>query len=114
MSLLALTPVSLAGGLSALNITSALASVGSNTGVTFANDGSVFLLVVNGATPSTATVKIATTIEGQPVTSPSAYTIAANTTYTIGRFDPAFSAGLGNTLEIDFATPTTVSVVLLK
>src|SRR5487761_640961 len=111
MANLALVPVNLPGGLAALNVTTNLVSLSANTGVTFANDGRAFLLLVNGAT---ATVKIGATVEGQAVASPTAYTIAASTTYVIGPFNADFApGGFGGTVEVDFGTPTTLQGVLL-
>ena len=114
MSNLALVPQPLPGGLAVLNVTSSLVSLSANTGVTFTNDGRSFLLLVNGATPATATVKIAATVEGQAVASPSAYAIAANATFVIGPFNSDFSAGFGGTVEVDLGTPTTLQGVLLR
>lgn|SRR5487761_1136398 len=114
MANLALVPVNLPGGLAALNVTTNLVSLSANTGVTFANDGRSFLLLVNGATAATATVKIGATVEGQAVASPTAYTIAASTTYVIGPFNADFApGGFGGTVEVDFGTPTTLQGVLL-
>jgi len=112
MSLLALTPNQLPGGGAVLNVTTGDTAVGSNTGCTFSNDGQVFLVVINGVTAGTATVKIASTIEGQGVTSISGLTIAASDTTIIGPFDEAFSNGFGGTAEVDFGTPTTMAVML--
>ena len=72
MSNLALTPVSLPGGLTITNVTAAASSPGANTGVTFTNDGQSFLIFINGTTASTATMKIASTVEGQAVTNATA------------------------------------------
>jgi hypothetical protein len=114
MTNLALAPVNLPGGLAILNVTTNLLSLSSYTGVTFPNDGRSFLLLVNGATAATATVKIGATVEGQAVASPAAFTIPANTTVALGQWNADFAAaGFGGTVEVDFGTPATLQCVLL-
>lgn len=108
----ALTPTALPGGGSVLNATTTAVSVSAVTGVTFANDGQSFLLLINGATAATATVTIAATVEGQGVTSIGPLTVPASATSVIGPFNADFSAGFGGTATVNFGTPTTLTVLL--
>lgn len=113
MANLAITSTVLPGA-AILNATTSAVSVSGNTGVTFTNDGQSFLLLINGATPATATVKITSTVEGQAVTSIGPLTVPASATSVLGPFNADFSAGFGATLEVDFGTPTTLTVLLCK
>jgi hypothetical protein len=114
MANLALTPTSLTGGASILNVTSAAVSPGANTGVTFANDGQSFLIFINGSTASNATLKIASTVEGQGVTSIGPTAIPTTATSTLGPFNADFSAGFGGTVEVDLSSTTGLTVLLCK
>lgn len=114
MATLALTGTALPGAASVLNATSAAVSVGSNTGVTFPNDGQSFLLLINGATGATATVTIAATVEGQSVTSIGPLTVPATATSMLGPFNSDVSNGFGGTCTVNFGTPTTLTVLLCR
>jgi hypothetical protein len=113
MANLALTPNLLPGGLSIYNVTSNASSPGANTGVTFTNDGQSFLIFVNGTTASTATMKIASTVEGQGVANATA-TIPVSATSVLGPFNADFSAGFGGTVEVDLSSTTGLTVLLAK
>lgn len=115
MANLALVPQPLPGGLTGLNLTTNLVSLTSFTGVTFSNDGRMFLVMVNGATASNATVKIGTTVEGQAVASPTAYAVPVSATSVIGPFNADFAAaGFGGIVEIDFSSVVGLSVILIR
>lgn len=114
MANLPLTPVSLPGGSAIYNVTSNAVAVGTNTGVTFTNDGQSFLIFVNGTTTSNATIKIASTVEAQGVTSIGPTAIPVSATSCLGPFNADFSAGFGGTVEVDVSTPTTLSVLLAR
>ena len=114
MANLALTPTSLTGAASILNVTSSASSPGANTGVTFTNDGTVFLIFINGSTASNATIKIASTVEGQGVTSIGPVAIPTTATSVLGPFNADFSAGFGGTAEVDLSSTTGLSVLLCK
>lgn len=113
MANLALTPTTLPGGLSILNVTSTASSPGANTGVTFTNDGQSFLILMTGTTAITATMKIASTVESQGVTSATA-TVPVSATSVLGPFNSDFSAGFGGTVEVDFSAVTGLTVLLAK
>jgi hypothetical protein len=113
MANVALTPVSLTGAASILNVTSAAVAPGT-PGVTFTNDGTTFLIFINGATASNATVKIASTVEGQAVASITPLAIPTNATSTLGPFNADFSGGFGGTVEVDVSSTTGLTVLLAK
>ena len=78
--LLTLTPSTLVvAGTSAVNLTTALTALGTNTGVLFVNNGRRVLAVQLGTTATTATSQIGTTVQGQAVTgvSSGALTVSA-------------------------------------
>lgn len=116
MSRLALTPTALTR-LTALDLTTAIAAgtLGSNTGVSFANSGREFLAVSVAAGSSTCTVNIGTTIEGQAVTALTP-TVAASNTSLLGPFpaDVNQTGGNAGQVFIDFGTPANVTVALLQ
>lgn len=112
MTTLALTPVTLPGGGSIYNVTSNASALTGNTGLTFTNDGQVFLIFINGSTASNATIKIAATVEGQGVTSIGPVAVPTSATSVLGPFDAAYSAGFGGTAEVDLSSVTGLSVLL--
>jgi hypothetical protein len=114
MANLALTPTSLTGAASILNVTSAASAPGANTGITFTNDGTTFLVFINGSTASNATIKIAATVEGQAVTSIGPTAIPTTATSILGPFNADFSGGFGGTVEVDLSSTTGLSVLLCK
>ena len=115
MARLALTPTSLTK-LTALNITDLIAAgtLGANTGVSFANNGVVFLAVTVGAGASTCTVNIGTTVEGSAV---SALTPALTTSKTslLGPFpaDVNQTGANAGQVWVDFGAASHVTGVAL-
>lgn len=116
MTRLALNPTSLTR-LTALNLTDLIAAgtLGSNTGVSFANDTTVFLAVDVASGGSTCTINIGTTVEGSPVTALTP-TLTASKTNLLGPFaaDVDQSGANAGQVWIDFGTPANVTVALLK
>jgi hypothetical protein len=116
MARLSLTPSPLpkTGASAPLNLTALIAAgtLGSNTGVTFANSGREFLVITVAAGGSTCTVDIGTTIEGQAVTAITP-TLTASVTEVIGPF-PADENQQGAVMNVDFGTPANVTVALLQ
>ena len=115
MSLLSLSPVSLAGSIvTPEDLTTLLSGspLGSNTGVLFANSGRVVLAVSVTAT-TTVTSDIGTTVQGQTVPGIQA-TLSSAGTYLLGPFPSQFNRQDGTSdIEIDFGTPGNVTGVAL-
>lgn len=115
MARLTLTPTQLpkTGASAPLNITSLIAAgtLGSNTGVSFANSGREFLALTMGSSASTAIVNIGTTVEGQAVTSIT-FNPTVSVTSIIGPF-PADENQPGALIFVDFGTPANVTGVAL-
>lgn len=113
MARTALTPTVLGTG--ATNLTTALAALGSATGVQWSNTGKEVLYVSVGATPTTVTENIGVTVLGQGVTAPTV-ALSANTVYAIGPFPSAFNQPSSGTNQIflDFSSSTAVSVALVQ
>jgi hypothetical protein len=114
---LALTPTALTKTASALNITDLIATgtLGTNTGVSFANSGREFLAVTVAAGSSTCSVNIGTTVEGAqpPALTP---TIPASKTSLLGPFpfDENQTGASAGQIFVDFGTPANVTVALLQ
>jgi hypothetical protein len=114
MTLLTLTPTQLPRTSSApLNLTTLVAAgtLGSNTGVTWANTGREFLAVTVTSGGSTCSVAIGTTIEGQAV-SPISLTLTSSATNLIGPF--ATDETLAGAMTVNFGTPANVTVALVQ
>ena len=94
-----------------LNLTTLLASIGSNTGVVFKNSGREVLYVQQGTSTSTMVVAIGSTVEGQAVTSIT-YNGVASDIQMIGPFDSAFNDSNGN-VTVTFGTQANISGVAL-
>lgn len=84
------------------------------TGVQWQNTGREVLAVINGATASTATLNIGSTIEGQAVTP---FTVVLPTNNTVPQFlaplDHYFTQPDGN-IYVDLSSVATVTVALLQ
>lgn len=114
--LLTLTPSTLVvAGTSAVNLTTALTSLGANTGVLFVNNGRRVLAVFVDGTPTTATSQIGTTVQGQTVTGVSSGALATTAITFLGPWPIAFDRTDGSfDVEIDFSSSTGVTVALLE
>jgi len=114
VSVLTLTPIQLpkTGAAAPLNLTALLTAgtLGSNTGVTWSNTGREALYVQVGATTSTCSIAIGTTIEGQtvPALTP---VLVANAINVIGPF-PTDEESNGM-ISVSFGTPANVTGVSL-
>ena len=97
-----------------LNLTTLLAagSIGSNTGVEFANDNRSVLFVEQGTAASTVVVAIGATVEGEPVTSIT-YAGAASDILMIGPFDDIEDVEPGDLIQVTFGTPANIAGVAL-
>jgi len=113
--LLSLTPTNLVlGGTSAVDLSSALTPLGSNTGVLFTNNGRVVLAVSLGTTATTATSQIGVTIQGQPVTGVSSGALSVSMINLLGPWPVQFDRTDGSfDVEVDFSQSISVSVALL-
>lgn len=115
MARLSMTPTAQpkTGSGAPVNLSSLLTGgpLGSNTGVSFSNSGREVLYVQSGATATTASVQIGTTIEGQAVSAIS-LTLHANGIDVIGPFPPDENQA-GGLIYVDFATPADVTGVAL-
>lgn len=115
MTILTLTPTvqPRTGSTAPLNLTALLAagSLGSNTGVSFANTGKEVLYFQLGSSASTDVVAIGATVEGQSVTaineSPTVSAISM-----VGPFDSDEDQP-GGTIQVTFGTPANVTGVAL-
>lgn len=115
MSLMTLTatPQSRAtGDATPLDLTGMLTGLGSNTGVEFTNSGRETLWIQQGTTPSSFTLAIGETVEGEPVTSIT-YPGIASAMQNIGPFDDVEDVQPGDLIQITFATPADVTGVAL-
>lgn len=113
MARTALTPTVL--GTAGVNLTSALAALGSATGVSWSNTGREALYVSVGTTPTVVTENIGATVLGQAVTAPTV-SLSASTVYLLGPFPSAYdqpSTG-SNQVYLDFSSSTNVSVALVQ
>ncbi len=90
-------------------------SLGSNTGLTFANSGREWVEVVTTGTGTTVTQKIGKTVQSQTVTSPTT-TVAATTPAPVkfGPFPSDYNLPGTKTVELDFSSATGVSVALFR
>lgn len=115
MTLLTLNPSSLMiGAGNPLNLTAALVSLGSNTGVTFVNSGRELLVVSLGSTATTLTSDIGLTIQGQTVPGVSSGALAANDITVMPPYPLQFNRTDGSGLiQVDFSSSVNVSVALL-
>jgi hypothetical protein len=79
-----------------------LDGVGVGNGITFANDGRMFIEVENGATQTIATVVTQCTVDGQAVADPT-YTVPLNEDHIFGPFPPSiYNTALGR-VEVHFS-----------
>jgi hypothetical protein len=115
MSLLTLTQTSLTqGGLTPTNLTSALTSLGANTGVLFVNNGRVALFVSVGTTATTATSDIGLTIQGQSVSGQSSGALPTSAISILGPWPSQFNKTDGtNDVQIDFSSSTGITLALV-
>jgi hypothetical protein len=115
MSLLTLTAVNLSqGGADPTNLTAQLVSLGSNTGVKFTNTGREILIVSVGATPTTPTSDIGTTVQGQTVPGVSGGALTATAISILGPYPSQYDKQDGTSqVEVDFSSQTSVSVALV-
>lgn len=114
MALQTLTPTPLTKA-QALNLTSLLTSLGSNTGVSFVNTGREFLVVSVGSTATTLTSDIFLTIQGQTVSPASTGPLATSAISVLGPWPSQFNKTDGSyTVEVDFSSTTGVTVALLQ
>lgn len=115
MARLALTPTAQpkTGATAPLNVTALLTAgtLGSNTGVSFANTGREVLHVQSGGTATVANVQVGTTIEGQAVPA-IALNLHASSVDQIGPF-PTDENQAGGLIYVDFTTPANVTGVAL-
>lgn len=79
------------------------------TTTTFPNDGSTFLVIVNGATPATCTPTLVSGVDGLVQTGRT-YTLVASQTTVLGPFPVA---SYGTTATFAFNNITTVKAVAL-
>jgi hypothetical protein len=91
-------------------------ATGAGNGVTFPNfPGQTLFVVSNGATPTTLTVIIGSTLFGQSATSYSVGPTSATTINLVGPFHSALEAsGSSNLIAIDFSSVTGVIVACLQ
>jgi hypothetical protein len=114
VSLLTLTATQFpkTGASAPLNLTSLLTAgtLGANTGVTFTNTGREILFIQLGASSSTCSIAIGTTIEGQAVAAltPTLTTSAIN---VIGPFPS--DENISGAIQVTFGTPANVTGVAL-
>jgi hypothetical protein len=115
VSVLTLTPIQLpkTGAAAPLNLTALLTAgaLGANTGVTWSNTGRESLFVQVGATTSTCSIAIGTTIEGQAV-APLTPVLVANSINVIGPF-PTDEESSNGMISVAFGTPANVTGVSL-
>ena len=114
--LLTLTPSTLVvAGTSAVDLSSALTPLGTNTGVLFVNNGRRVLAISLGTTATTATSQIGTTVQGQTVAGVSSGALAVSMINILGPWPIAFDRTDGSfDVEIDFSQSVSVSVALLE
>ena len=88
-----------------------LDGVGAGNGITFANDGRMFIEVENGATQTIATVVTQITVDGQAVADPT-FTVPLNEDHLFGPFPPSVYNNAAGMVEVHFSdiTDGTVSV----
>jgi len=88
-----------------------LDGVGAGNGITFANDGRMFIEVENGATQTIATVVTQLTVDGQAVADPT-FTVPLNEDHLFGPFPPSVYNTAAGMVEVHFSdiTDGTVSV----
>lgn len=113
MTLLALTAQTPTAAGGAGGLVPTYTSLGSNTGVTFSNDGKSWLEVVTTGTTTTVTEKIGKKLQNQTVNSPTT-NVAATTPAPVkfGPYPSDFNLPGTNTVELDFSSSTGVSVAL--
>ena len=88
-----------------------LDGVGVGNGITFANDGRMFIEVENGATQTIATVVTQSTVDGLAVADPT-YTVPLNQDHLFGPWPPSIYNTAAGRVEVHFSdiTDGTVSV----
>lgn len=115
MALLSLTPTVLGKATTPVNVTSALTSLGANTGVLFSNSGKEFLVVSVGTTATTGTSDIGITVQGQTVPGVSSGAISTSATSILGPWPSQFDRTDGSyDVEVDFSSSAGVSVALFQ
>ena len=82
-----------------------LDGVGAGNGITFANDGRMFIEVENGATQTIATVVTQVLVDGQAVADPT-YTVPLNDDYLFGPFPPTVYNTTAGMVEVHFSDIT--------
>lgn len=116
MARLSLTgPISLPGTKGIVLPTSGVQTVGSNTGVSFTNNGRQFLAIyVSSGGAGNLTMNLGRTVEGQ-VPAPIVVALSASTNYLFGPFSPAdFTAQDGTGLtNFDLSGTQTSNTVTL-
>jgi hypothetical protein len=114
VTLLTLTPTPQPRSAALLDLTSLYASgtLGSNTGVSFANTGREVLHVEVASGGSTIVVEVGTLIEGESVTSITLNPTASHTVQ-VGPFDTIEDQPGGNLINITFGTPGNITGVAL-
>lgn len=113
MARLALTPTPMVPDNTAQNLTTLVSSIGANTGVSFSNSGREILVFTIGATATTATVNIGSSVLGQAVTNFSVV-LPTNATSILGPFHSAVNQSGGSTVFVDTSQQTSVSVGLTQ
>jgi len=90
-------------------------SLGSNTGLTFTNDGKSWVEVVTTGTATTVTEKVGRKVQNQTVTSPTT-NVAATTPAPVkfGPYPSDFNQPGTQTVELDFSSSVGVSVALFR
>lgn len=115
MALLSLTAAPLSTKGQPTNLTSALVSIGANTGVLFTNTGRELLVVSVGATPTTLTSDIFLTIQGQAIPGVSSGALAVSAISVLGPWPSQFNKTDGSfQVQVDFSSSASISVALLQ
>jgi len=82
---------------------------GAGNGVTVNNDGRTFLIVVVGATATTATVNVGGKVAGVAVAG-QAVVLTTNAVNLLGPWDAAVNQPATNLVQVDFSNATAVTV----
>lgn len=97
-------------------LTPVYTALAGSTGLYFSNTGRELIAIVNGATPSTYTVNVGATVEGQAVAAFTGSLPTSNAAPILfGPFPRDFNQNDGaNSLWFDVGTATTVTVAILQ
>jgi len=91
------------------------ASLSAVTGIEWQNTGKEVLAIINGSTASTATINLASTVEGQTVTPFTAALPTSNTApQFLGPFNPSHYNNPDGNIYIDLSSITGVTVAVLQ